>query len=46
MAVGWSPPELERGTYRYRVCTAKIVAVVAFRSDKELRVVTAWRVKQ
>lgn len=39
------PGELERGSYRYRVRTARMVVVVAFRSETELRVVTAWRIK-
>jgi hypothetical protein len=41
---GVSPGELERGTWRYRVRTARLVVVVAFRSETELVVVTAWRV--
>jgi hypothetical protein len=36
--------ELERGTWRYRVRTARLVVVVAFRSETELVVVTGWRV--
>jgi hypothetical protein len=39
------PPELERGTWRYRVLTNRICVVVAFRSDDELVVVTAWRIR-
>lgn len=38
------PPDLERGTWRYRVLTNRICVVVAFRSDDELVVVTAWRI--
>jgi len=38
-----APGELEKGTYRYRVATRRISVVVAFRSDEELTVVTAWR---
>jgi hypothetical protein len=38
-----SPGELERGTWRYRVRTARLVVVVAFRSETELVVVTGWR---
>jgi hypothetical protein len=38
-------PEHENGTWRYRVRTNRIVVVVAFRSSKELLVVTAWRVQ-
>ena len=40
-----SPGELERGTYRYRVSTSRIAAVVAFRSESHAVVVTAWRFK-
>lgn len=39
------PPELENGSWRYRVRTARIAVIVAFRSEPELRVVTAWRFK-
>jgi hypothetical protein len=38
-------PELERGTWRYRVRTNRIVVVVSFRSKSALRVVTAWRIQ-
>jgi hypothetical protein len=38
------PGELERGTWRYPVRTARLVVVVAFRSESELVVVTGWRV--
>ncbi len=38
------PGELERGTWRYRVRTARLVVVVAFRSETELVVITGWRV--
>lgn len=37
------PGEYEHGTWRYRVETNKISVVVAFRSEQELVVVTAWR---
>ena len=37
------PPEMEKGTWRYRVRTNRIYVVVAFRSETELVVVTAWR---
>lgn len=30
------PGELERGTWRYRVRTARLVVVIAFRSEAEL----------
>jgi hypothetical protein len=36
-------PELENGTWRYRVQTAQIVVVVAFVSESKLKIVTAWR---
>ena len=37
------PAEFEKGSWRYRVRTARIAVIVAFRSETELRVVTAWR---
>ena len=37
------PGEWENGTWRYRVRTAKMTLVVAFRSETRLVVVTAWR---
>lgn len=40
------PPEMEKGTYRYRVRTSRMCAVVAFRSASEVAVVTAWRTKR
>lgn len=36
--------ELERGSWRYRVKTNTICVVMAFRSERELVVVTAWRI--
>lgn len=36
-------PEMERGTWRYRVETPGVCAVIAFRSEDALVVVTAWR---
>lgn len=39
------PAELENGTWRYRVRTAAMCVVIAFRSETELRVVTLWRFK-
>jgi len=33
------------GTWRYRARTNTIVAVVAFRSESQLVVVTAWRIR-
>lgn len=41
-----APGELERGSWRYRVSTPRICVVVAFRSDIELVVITAWRSAQ
>ena len=38
------PGEFEHGTWRYRVETSRIAVVVAFRSEDELVVVTAWRI--
>lgn len=37
------PAEWEHGSWRYRVHTASVWVVVAFRSEIELVVVTAWR---
>lgn len=37
------PAEFENGTWRYRVRTSRIMVVVAFRSERYVRVVTAWR---
>ena len=37
------PPELEDGTWRYRVRGGRISVVVAFRSENTLVVITAWR---
>ena len=39
------PAEFESGSWRYRVRTARMCVVVAFRSETELRIVTAWRFK-
>jgi hypothetical protein len=39
------PAEEIRGTWRYRVCTARIYVVVGFRSETRLVVVTAWRLR-
>ena len=35
--------DLENGTWRYRMHTPRMCVVVAFRSEQDLRVVTAWR---
>jgi len=37
------PGEHEHGTWRYRLETNKITVVIAFRSERELVIVTAWR---
>lgn len=39
----FEPAEFENGTWRYRFHTYKFCVVVAFRSESEFRVVTAWR---
>lgn len=36
-------PELENGSWRYRVQTQKITVVIAFRRPNHVTVVTAWR---
>ncbi|MCP5464761.1 MAG: DUF4258 domain-containing protein [Deltaproteobacteria bacterium] len=38
-------PELEKGTYRYRVETPNIIVVIAFCKPHMIRCVTAWRKK-
>ena len=40
------PPELEKGSWRYRVWTQRLTVVVAFRSETHLRFVTGWRNKR
>jgi len=40
------PPEMQRGTWRYRIRNQRTVAVVAFRSASECVVVTAWKIKR
>lgn len=37
------PAEYIRNTWRYRIHTPRIYVVVAFRSEQELAIVTAWR---
>lgn len=37
------PGEYEHGTWRYRVETSRVTVVVAFRSESEIVIVTAWR---
>ena len=39
------PPEMENGSWRYRVRTQRIAVIVAFRSETEMRIVTAWRIR-
>jgi hypothetical protein len=38
-----SPGEFDKGTWRYRISTARISVVIAFRSPTWLVVITAWR---
>ncbi len=38
--------EWENGSWRYTFRTARIVFIVAFRSEEEIRVATAWRVER
>lgn len=41
---GWvETGELIEGTWRYRVRTARMCFVIAFRSERQFVVVTAWR---
>ncbi len=40
------PAEWENDSWRYRVHTQRIWVVVAFRSEKRLVIVTAWRSKR
>jgi hypothetical protein len=39
------PAEWEQGSWRYRVRTARMVVVIAFRSETMLVAVTAWRLR-
>ncbi len=39
------PAELVNDSWRYRVRTSRMFVVVAFRSETEARIVTAWRLK-
>lgn len=39
----YEPPELEKGTWRYRVTTARICVVIAILTEDRVQVVTAWR---
>jgi hypothetical protein len=36
------PPEFEKGCWRYRIRTPRMVVVIVFRSTSEIAVVTAW----
>ena len=40
------PAEFEKGCWTYRVRTRRMVVVSAFRSESEIRIVTAWREKR
>jgi hypothetical protein len=40
------PAEKENGTWRYRVRTTRMFFVIAFRSESELCVITAWRIRR
>jgi hypothetical protein len=37
-------PEWEKGEWRYRVRTSRVEVIVAFNSETDVAVVTAWRV--
>lgn len=45
-AGSYDPPEYINGEWRYRIHTTRICIVIAFVSETELRLVTAWRKKQ
>jgi hypothetical protein len=40
-----APAELHRHEWRYKIETARMAVIVAFRSQEELVVITAWRIK-
>lgn len=40
------PAEFDKGCWRYRVRTQRMVVVIVFRSKTEIRFVTAWREKR
>lgn len=40
------PGEIEKGTWRYRVLTRTMAAVVAFRNETWAVVITAWRLRK
>ena len=40
------PPEMENGTWRYRIRTQKLVIVVALRSEAIATVITAWKLRR
>lgn len=37
--------ELERGAWRYRVCSPNMVVVIEFLSENTVLIITAWRIK-
>jgi hypothetical protein len=39
-------PELQTGTWRYRIRTREAYVVIAFRSELSLVIVTAWRLER
>lgn len=39
-------PELKKGTWRYRIAARQVTVVIAFRAERDLVVVTAWRSKR
>lgn len=40
------PGEFENGSWRYRLWTPRMTFVVAFRSETEVVIVTAWRTQR
>jgi hypothetical protein len=40
------PAELHRNDWRYRIETSLMAVIVAFESEEELQVITAWRAKK
>jgi hypothetical protein len=39
----YGDPEVENGSFRYRIETTRIMVVFAFRSPDKIVIVTAWR---
>ena len=39
----YTDAEMQKGTWRYRVETNKVIVVIAFRASNYIRIVTAWR---